>query len=49
METETAHLIDLIQCDILRETSENSRWHDFFDTVVMNPPFGTKNNEGIDV
>lgn len=28
---------------------KNTRWHGFFDTVVMNPPFGTKNNEGIDV
>jgi predicted RNA methylase len=22
---------------------------DYFDTVIMNPPFGTKNNEGIDM
>jgi predicted RNA methylase len=22
---------------------------DVFDTIVMNPPFGTKNNEGIDM
>ena len=21
----------------------------YFDTVIMNPPFGTKNNEGIDM
>jgi len=42
--------VDLINCDILKETSvENTRLKGFFDTVIMNPPFGTKNNEGIDV
>lgn len=25
------------------------RWDKYFDTVVMNPPFGTKNNAGIDM
>ncbi|KAJ8872229.1 hypothetical protein PR048_025831 [Dryococelus australis] len=39
--------VDLIQCDVrhLVETSFNKR----FDTVVMNPPFGTKNNKGLDM
>lgn len=25
------------------------RCENYFDTVVMNPPFGTKNNAGIDM
>jgi rRNA N6-adenosine-methyltransferase METTL5 len=27
----------------------DSRFKNYFDTVIMNPPFGTKNNEGVDV
>lgn len=38
--------IDFIQCDV--STLENSKWHKAFDTVIMNPPFGTK-NKGVDV
>lgn len=26
-----------------------SRWEKYFDTVLMNPPFGTKNNAGVDM
>ena len=40
--------IDLVQCDITKLQS-NSHMKDYFDTVIMNPPFGTKNNEGIDM
>lgn len=39
--------IDFVQCDV--QNLENSRWHKMFDTVIMNPPFGTKNNKGIDL
>ena len=37
--------------DILKEFSEenNSQFLGQFDTVLMNPPFGTKNNEGVDM
>ena len=28
---------------------EDCEYKNYFDTVVMNPPFGTKNNEGIDM
>ncbi|XP_037295365.1 rRNA N6-adenosine-methyltransferase METTL5-like [Manduca sexta] len=38
--------IDAIQCDFLTQTC---RWDKYFDTVLMNPPFGTKNNVGIDM
>ncbi|XP_076252107.1 methyltransferase like 5 [Rhynchophorus ferrugineus] len=37
--------VELINCDV-RNIPE--RFHKFFDTVLMNPPFGTKSNEGID-
>lgn len=40
--------IDCMQCDILTDL-KNSRFEGFFDTVVMNPPFGTKHNAGIDM
>ncbi|XP_068629592.1 rRNA N6-adenosine-methyltransferase METTL5 [Battus philenor] len=33
---------DFLDCDIYR-------WENYFDTVVMNPPFGTKHNAGIDM
>ena len=29
--------------------SESSELKEMFDTIVMNPPFGTKNNEGVDM
>ena len=49
LETETADLVDLVHCDILSEIDSNPRLREYFDTVVMNPPFGTKKNEGIDM
>lgn len=42
--------VDFVQCDVLSELSfEGSLWHRKFDTVVMNPPFGTKKNAGMDI
>lgn len=37
--------VDVVQCDV-RNLPE--KFYKKFDTVLMNPPFGTKNNEGID-
>lgn len=39
--------VDAVQCDVA--TCLPSRWKKQFDTVIMNPPFGTKNNHGIDM
>lgn len=39
--------VDFVQLDVL--SGLNSRWHKTFDTVIMNPPFGTKNNKGTDM
>lgn len=33
----------------MAEESEDKSYFGYFDTVIMNPPFGTKNNEGIDM
>lgn len=42
--------IDCVNCDVLQELdNKNSQWHRIFDTVVMNPPFGTKHNAGMDM
>ncbi|XP_023030302.1 methyltransferase like 5 [Leptinotarsa decemlineata] len=38
--------VDIIQCDIL---NISPRSYKGFDTVLMNPPFGTKQNAGIDM
>lgn len=42
--------VDFVQCNALTDlvNIENS-WHRAFDTVVMNPPFGTKKNAGMDM
>lgn len=40
--------IDLVQCDVLNGLND-SLWHKAFDTVLMNPPFGTKKNAGMDM
>ncbi|KAJ0070380.1 hypothetical protein NL108_007714, partial [Boleophthalmus pectinirostris] len=39
--------LDLVQCDLcsLKMEAYSSK----FDTVIMNPPFGTKHNQGIDM
>ncbi|XP_038044791.1 rRNA N6-adenosine-methyltransferase METTL5-like isoform X2 [Patiria miniata] len=39
--------VDLLQCDLT--SLESGRWAKQFDTVVMNPPFGTKHNKGTDM
>lgn len=38
--------VDMIQCDVY---SLSNRMSKLFDTVIMNPPFGTKNNKGTDM
>ena len=38
--------IDIINADISRIGDEGK---DKFDTVIMNPPFGTKHNKGLDM
>lgn len=40
--------VDCIQSDVLH-LQKFSKWNNAFDTVVMNPPFGTKNNSGMDM
>ncbi|KAK4883212.1 hypothetical protein RN001_006531 [Aquatica leii] len=40
--------IDIVQCDISQDLFTNG-WFKKFDTVIMNPPFGTKHNAGIDM
>ncbi|XP_029406122.2 rRNA N6-adenosine-methyltransferase Mettl5 [Bactrocera dorsalis] len=40
--------IDCVLCDVLT-LSNNEKWENAFDTIVTNPPFGTKNNSGIDM
>lgn len=42
--------IDNVRCNVIAMPSEHlSKWHKQFDTVIMNPPFGTKNNAGMDM
>ncbi|OWK00170.1 METTL5, partial [Cervus elaphus hippelaphus] len=38
--------VDMVQCDVC---SLSNRMPKSFDTVIMNPPFGTKNNKGTDM
>jgi len=38
--------IDIINADI---NSIGDDWNNKFDTVIMNPPFGTKHNKGLDM
>ncbi|KAG8234860.1 hypothetical protein J437_LFUL013362 [Ladona fulva] len=48
----TESAVDVVLCDVTSSEglgSTNSRWYKSFDTVVMNPPFGTKNNHGADM
>ncbi|XP_043273972.1 rRNA N6-adenosine-methyltransferase METTL5 [Venturia canescens] len=39
--------VDAIQCDVLQYLP--GRFEGAFETVIMNPPFGTKRNAGIDM
>lgn len=36
--------VDLVQCDLC--SLEDGAYANKFDTVIMNPPFGTKHNQG---
>lgn len=38
---------DVVHCDVVRDIPDS--FNRKFDTVIMNPPFGTKNNAGIDM
>lgn len=40
--------IDCVLCDVLA-LPKCGKWGNAFDTIVTNPPFGTKNNCGIDM
>ncbi|XP_017016207.2 rRNA N(6)-adenosine-methyltransferase Mettl5 [Drosophila takahashii] len=39
--------VDCVRADVLQLA--NSKWEKSFDTVLMNPPFGTKHNAGLDM
>ncbi|XP_017127800.1 rRNA N6-adenosine-methyltransferase METTL5 [Drosophila elegans] len=39
--------VDCVRADVLQLAG--SKWEKSFDTVVMNPPFGTKHNAGMDM
>lgn len=41
--------IDAINCNVVTDlSSDSTKLRKKFDTVLMNPPFGTKHNAGID-
>lgn len=39
--------VEMVRCDV--EAGIGESWQGKFDTVLINPPFGTKNNKGADV
>ncbi|XP_076645196.1 rRNA N(6)-adenosine-methyltransferase Mettl5-like [Halictus rubicundus] len=39
--------VEVVQCDVLQYLP--GKFEKYFDTVVMNPPFGTKRNAGMDM
>lgn len=41
--------IDVICCDIIKQHELMKNFYKKFDTVILNPPFGTKHNAGTDV
>ena len=41
--------VDLVQADLTSLDTKRCPWSKRFDTVVLNPPFGTKHNKGIDL
>jgi len=41
--------VDNIDCVNIDIKNIGEGWNDRFDTVVMNPPFGTKHNKGLDL
>jgi len=48
-EFENLDSIDLVLTDVSNLSDESSNFYKKFDTVVLNPPFGTKRNWGIDL
>lgn len=40
--------VDFVQCNLL-DMEVTEKWSEAFDTVIMNPPFGTKKNSGMDI
>jgi len=40
--------VECVACDVLQNLRE-SKWKGVFQTVIMNPPFGTKHNAGMDI
>lgn len=40
--------VDGVQIDVIKDLKE-SKWMGVFDTVLINPPFGTKHNAGMDI
>ncbi len=40
--------VDGVQLNVIQDLKE-SKWVGVFDTVIMNPPFGTKHNAGMDM
>lgn len=40
--------VDAVQLDVIKDLN-GSKWMNVFDTVLMNPPFGTKHNAGMDI
>lgn len=45
LEESEIYTVDLIQCDVGSLTTVGEK-KQMFDTIIMNPPFGTKNNMG---
>lgn len=45
VEESEINAVELIQCDVANFSTVGTKEH-VFDTIIMNPPFGTKNNAG---
>lgn len=42
--------VDCVNCNVITDlSSESSKWYKVFDSVLLNPPFGTKHNAGMDM
>jgi len=40
--------VDCVQLNVIQDLKE-SKWIGVFQTIIMNPPFGTKHNSGMDI
>ncbi|KAJ6637697.1 rRNA N6-adenosine-methyltransferase Mettl5 [Pseudolycoriella hygida] len=40
--------VDSVQLNVVQDLND-SKWSGLFETVIMNPPFGTKHNAGMDI